>query len=82
MRRAGYCIFSYQVLASLVALVVHGWLQRQSLTVDFMLVFEEVVTILLVIVGSCYELPADLILVSASLYAFNSSRRLSLEHLA
>lgn len=78
----GYCLFIYQVLTTLTEIIVRRWFKIESLVLDFMLVFEETVAILLVVVGSCYELPIDLVLLSGSMYLFNSSLRLSLENLA
>lgn len=79
---AGYCFFGYQVITTLVAFLCHRFITSQHIALDFMLVFEEVATILLTIVGSCYELPSDLILLSGSMYLFNSSQRMSLENLS
>lgn len=77
----GYCLFSYQVLITFVGILCHRYSKKQHISLDFMLVVEEVSAILIVIVGSCYELPYDLILLSGSMYLFNSSQRMSLESL-
>lgn len=79
----GYAIVAYQVLT---LLLVRGWLKRLptdvSLAGDFMMVAEEVFTVLLMTGGLCFGFYTDLLLVSVSIYLMLTPRRISLEGIA
>ena len=79
----GYLIVGYQVFT---LLLVRCWLKKQptdiSLAGDFLMVAEEVCTILLMTGGLCFGFYKDLLLISVSIYIMLTPRRISLEGIA
>jgi len=79
----GYLIIGYQLMT---LLLVRCWLKRLptdiSLAGDFMMVAEEVFTVLMMTGGLCFGFYKDLMMISLSIYLMLTPRRISLEGIA